>query len=206
MDLEDDVTAGFDLISTWDLDEHGIEWIAKKVKQRVGTGPVVISLDVDVMDPSYVPASEFLYLSRHSSLSLIPRDLSHSSPIPLLTNPFDHLSVESEMVTDGISSRYARSWRMDIPRSTTNSIRSQRSKHRRIRRRRARPSLRHEWYVLFLFLFLCPLRIRISGLTFLAEISAIAAADVVYDYLALLAMGVDGADKPAEGGHKVDEL
>jgi agmatinase len=57
MDLEDDVTAGFDLISTWDLDEHGVEWIAKKIKQRVGTGPVVISLDVDVMDPSYVPAS-----------------------------------------------------------------------------------------------------------------------------------------------------
>lgn len=57
MDLEDDVTAGFDLISTWDLDERGVDWIAKKVKQRVGSGPVVISLDVDVMDPSYVPAS-----------------------------------------------------------------------------------------------------------------------------------------------------
>ena len=62
MDLEDDVTAGFDLISTWDLDEHGVEWIAKKIKQRVGTGPVVISLDVDVMDPSYVPASESFLL------------------------------------------------------------------------------------------------------------------------------------------------
>jgi arginase family enzyme len=57
MDLEDDATAGFDLISTWDLDEHGVDWIAKKVKARVGNGPVVISLDVDVMDPSYVPAS-----------------------------------------------------------------------------------------------------------------------------------------------------
>lgn len=58
MDLEDDATAGFDLISTWDLDEHGIDWIARKVRQRVGSGPVVISLDVDVMDPSIVPASE----------------------------------------------------------------------------------------------------------------------------------------------------
>ena len=56
-DLEDDVTAGFDLISTWDLDEHGVDWITKKIKARVGTGPVVISLDVDVMDPSMVPAS-----------------------------------------------------------------------------------------------------------------------------------------------------
>jgi agmatinase len=58
IDLEDDVTAGFDLISTWDLDERGVEWIAEKIKARVGSGPVVISLDVDVLDPSYVPASE----------------------------------------------------------------------------------------------------------------------------------------------------
>lgn len=62
-DLEDDVTAGFDLISTWDLDEHGVDWITKKIKQRVGTGPVVISLDVDVMDPSMVPASTFPHQS-----------------------------------------------------------------------------------------------------------------------------------------------
>lgn len=58
IDLEDDVTAGFDLISTWDLDERGVDWIADKIKSRVGSGPVVISLDVDVLDPSYVPASE----------------------------------------------------------------------------------------------------------------------------------------------------
>jgi agmatinase len=70
MDLEDDATAGFDLISTWDLDEHGVDWIAKKVKARVGNGPVVISLDVDVMDPSYVPAS----------MSSLPRPHSISSP------------------------------------------------------------------------------------------------------------------------------
>ena len=63
MDLEDDVTAGFDLISTWDLDEHGVDWITKKIKQRVGTGPVVISLDVDVMDPSMVPASMSIHIS-----------------------------------------------------------------------------------------------------------------------------------------------
>lgn len=58
VDLTDDVTAGFDLIHTGDIDDHGVEWIAKKIKERVGNGPVVISLDVDVMDPSTVPASE----------------------------------------------------------------------------------------------------------------------------------------------------
>jgi agmatinase len=57
-DLDDDVTAGFDLVHTMDIDDYGVEWIADKIKQRVGNGPVVISLDVDVMDPSVVPASE----------------------------------------------------------------------------------------------------------------------------------------------------
>lgn len=57
-DLDDDITAGFDLITTWDLDEHGLEWIAEKIKARIGDGPVVVSLDVDVMDPAFLPASE----------------------------------------------------------------------------------------------------------------------------------------------------
>jgi agmatinase len=56
-DLEDDITAGFDLIHTFDYDDHGVAWISEKIKRRVGNGPVVISLDVDVMDPSVVPAS-----------------------------------------------------------------------------------------------------------------------------------------------------
>jgi len=57
-DLDDDVTAGFDLIHTMDIDDHGVEWIAEKIKKRIGNGPVVISLDVDVMDPAYLPASK----------------------------------------------------------------------------------------------------------------------------------------------------
>ncbi|ORY35762.1 putative arginase [Naematelia encephala] len=56
-DLDDDVTAGFDLIHTFDLDDYGVDWIAQKIKARIGNGPVVISLDVDVMDPSTVPAT-----------------------------------------------------------------------------------------------------------------------------------------------------
>ena len=51
------MTAGFDLIHTFDIDDHGVDWIAQKIKERVAGGPVVISLDVDVMDPSIVPAS-----------------------------------------------------------------------------------------------------------------------------------------------------
>lgn len=41
-----------------DIDDHGVEWIGEKIKARIGDGPVVISLDVDVMDPAFVPGSE----------------------------------------------------------------------------------------------------------------------------------------------------
>ena len=60
VDLDDDLTAGFELIHTFDLDDHGLAWIVHKIKSRVGDAPVVISLDVDVMDPAYVPASEHM--------------------------------------------------------------------------------------------------------------------------------------------------
>jgi agmatinase len=53
------VTAGFDLIHTYDLDDMGLEGITRKIKSRVGNGPVYISLDIDVADPSAAPASEF---------------------------------------------------------------------------------------------------------------------------------------------------
>lgn len=54
------MTAGFDLIHTFDLDDFGVDWISEKIKTRIGGGPVVISLDVDVMDPAFVPASKHL--------------------------------------------------------------------------------------------------------------------------------------------------
>jgi agmatinase len=78
MDHEDDVTAGFDLISTWDLDEHGVDWITKKV----------ISLDVDVMDPSMVPASMSFQPSPRSSISyLVLRTLEFGPSWPVAGTP-----------------------------------------------------------------------------------------------------------------------
>ena len=57
-DLEDDITAGFQLIHTYDIDDLGLQGITDKIKSRVGDGPVYISLDIDVADPSAAPASE----------------------------------------------------------------------------------------------------------------------------------------------------
>jgi agmatinase len=65
-DLEDDITAGFDLISTADIDDYGTGWIGDKIKARVGRGPVVISLDVDVMDPAFCPGSRCCFVGASS--------------------------------------------------------------------------------------------------------------------------------------------
>lgn len=56
-DLEDDVTAGFKLIHTYEIDDIGVNGIVKAIKARVGDGPVYLSLDIDVADPSAAPAS-----------------------------------------------------------------------------------------------------------------------------------------------------
>jgi agmatinase len=56
-DLDDDVTAGFQLIHAFDIDDFGVPEVVRRIKQRIGNSPVMISLDVDVMDPSTAPAS-----------------------------------------------------------------------------------------------------------------------------------------------------
>lgn len=56
-DLDDDITAGFKLIHAFDIDDLGVPEVVRRIKERIGNSPVVISLDVDVMDPSTAPAS-----------------------------------------------------------------------------------------------------------------------------------------------------
>ncbi|WVQ73109.1 agmatinase [Cryptococcus sp. DSM 104548] len=137
-DLEDDITAGFDLIHTFDIDDHGVDWISEKIKARIGDGPVVISLDVDVMDPSYVPATGTPESGGWTSREL--RRILHSL-VGLNIVAFDVVELS--------------------PAYDTN-----------------------------------------------AEISAIAAADMVYDFLSILALGVDGDKKAQVGseGRVTDEL
>jgi hypothetical protein len=67
-DLDDDVTAGFQLIHAFDIDDLGVPEVVRRIKQRIGDSPVVISLDVDVMDPSTAPAS--MYQSSQSRIRL----------------------------------------------------------------------------------------------------------------------------------------
>ncbi|KAJ7146316.1 Arginase/deacetylase [Mycena epipterygia] len=56
-DLENDEAVGFQLISTDDIDDLGIPEIIRRIRARVGTSPVYLSLDIDVIDPGIAPAT-----------------------------------------------------------------------------------------------------------------------------------------------------
>lgn len=56
-DLHHDQRCGFDLIMARDIDHIGIKGIAEKIKKRVGSNKVYISIDIDVLDPAYAPGT-----------------------------------------------------------------------------------------------------------------------------------------------------
>lgn len=54
---EDDRKSGFQIIHATDIDSKGTRAIADEIRARVGSNPVMISLDIDVLDPAYAPAT-----------------------------------------------------------------------------------------------------------------------------------------------------
>ena len=56
-ELEDDARAGFALIRSEDFSRRSAEDIADQVRERLGPGPVYISVDIDVLDPAFAPGT-----------------------------------------------------------------------------------------------------------------------------------------------------
>ncbi|KAI9737990.1 MAG: hypothetical protein M1834_009360 [Cirrosporium novae-zelandiae] len=56
-DLNNDIHCGFDIIKARDIDYIGVKGIIEKIKDRVGNGNVYISVDIDVLDPAFAPAT-----------------------------------------------------------------------------------------------------------------------------------------------------
>ncbi|OIW26090.1 arginase family protein [Coniochaeta ligniaria NRRL 30616] len=56
-DIRNDKRCGFDIITARDLDTLGTAGVIAKIKQRVGTSKVYVSVDVDVLDPAFAPAT-----------------------------------------------------------------------------------------------------------------------------------------------------
>lgn len=56
-DLTDDGTIGFQIFSSIEFQELGVDEAIKKMHNRVGKRPVYISIDIDVLDPAHAPGT-----------------------------------------------------------------------------------------------------------------------------------------------------
>ena len=98
-DLLDDEELGFTVVHCRDIDRLGVEGIVERVVERVGDHPVYVSIDIDVLDPAFAPATgtpeaggmtsrELLGVLRAMrELRLVGADIVEVSPV------YDHAEV-----------------------------------------------------------------------------------------------------------------
>jgi agmatinase len=55
-DLDDDEALGFMVIRA-DAYEHGVTAVIERIRRRLGGGPVLVSIDIDVLDPAHAPGT-----------------------------------------------------------------------------------------------------------------------------------------------------
>ncbi len=56
-DLTEDEALGFAVIGTWETDNIGVGGIVELIRERIGNQPLYISIDIDVLDPAFAPAT-----------------------------------------------------------------------------------------------------------------------------------------------------
>jgi agmatinase len=98
-DLTDDVDLGFTILHARDIDRVGVDGFVEAVRSAVGDTPAYISIDIDVLDPAFAPATgtpeagglnsrELLAILRGlSGLNLVGADIVEVAPA------YDHAEV-----------------------------------------------------------------------------------------------------------------
>ncbi|MEX1079995.1 MAG: agmatinase [Homoserinimonas sp.] len=56
-DLADDQRLGFTIVTTEDVEEHGVSAAIERIRTRIGDKPLYISIDIDVLDPAHAPGT-----------------------------------------------------------------------------------------------------------------------------------------------------
>ena len=70
-DLRNDLRCGFDIIKARDIDRIGVDGVVKRIKNRVGKSNVYISVDIDVLDPAFAPATGTVEVGGWSTRELL---------------------------------------------------------------------------------------------------------------------------------------
>ncbi|WP_045076577.1 agmatinase [Psychromicrobium lacuslunae] len=56
-DLEDDRRFGFGIVTSADVFRQGVDEVVAKLRDRIGSRPLYISIDIDVLDPAHAPGT-----------------------------------------------------------------------------------------------------------------------------------------------------
>jgi agmatinase len=56
-DLEDDRRFGFGIVTSSDVFRQGVDEVTAKLRDRIGTRPLYVSVDIDVLDPAHAPGT-----------------------------------------------------------------------------------------------------------------------------------------------------
>ncbi len=70
-DLAQDAELGFKVIHCDELNEHGPDHVAARIRDRVGDVPLYLSIDIDVLDPAHAPGTGTPEVAGLSSRELI---------------------------------------------------------------------------------------------------------------------------------------
>ncbi|MEU6432067.1 agmatinase [Microbispora sp. NPDC046973] len=56
-DLDDDRRLGFGIVTSADVMRRGVDEVADALRQRIGSRPLYLSVDIDVLDPAHAPGT-----------------------------------------------------------------------------------------------------------------------------------------------------
>jgi agmatinase len=100
-DLAEDAGFGFAVMGTWEIESIGIAGYVERIVDRVGDHPLYLSIDIDVLDPAFAPATgtpeaggftsrELLGILRGlRDLNLVGADIVEVAPV------YDHAEITS---------------------------------------------------------------------------------------------------------------
>ncbi|GHJ24475.1 hypothetical protein TPA0909_60890 [Streptomyces albus] len=56
-DLDDDAKMGFGIVTSSDVMRRGVDEVVDQLRQRIGSRPLYLSVDIDVLDPAHAPGT-----------------------------------------------------------------------------------------------------------------------------------------------------
>jgi len=70
-DLKNDKELGFKVIHCDEFQNEGIDYVVKRIRDRVGDNPMYLSIDIDVLDPAHAPGTGTPEIAGMSSRELV---------------------------------------------------------------------------------------------------------------------------------------